>query len=464
VSRNDAILGYSSAAPAAAASAARRDATPTFFGVHWVYAFIVFDLLCVLALIVPGIDRVRFLFRIAVFGGSLALLVFLPRGRHPHPSSRPALLALLIVALGLFNPDTQGPLAAVAAIAMYVAILAPLWWVGALPIDVGLIRRVAMVLWMFHTSSAAVGVLQMYFPGGALEPEPNAIFLARGDAMVEGAKITLAGGQQVFRPMGLTDQPGGAAASGLAAIVFALGIWTVDRRWWLGALCLLSMMCGFFCIYLSQVRSILIMAVVAMLVFAAVLLRRRDYARLGRYVAMAMLVLGASTAWAFYVGGEMTINRLLTLIENDPRAVYYHGRGWALHYTWDAIPQYPLGAGLGRWGMINHYFGGGGSGASISPEPEPLWAEIQWTAWLFDGGVPLILTYGLAALVAAWISWRIAIDRRAGDVSLWGAVLCASNVAALAVTFNYPVFMSQGGMEFWLLNACLWGAWKRGRA
>jgi hypothetical protein len=63
-----------------------------------------------------------------------------------------------------------------------------------------------------------------------------------------------------------------------------------------------------------------------------------------------------------------------------------------------------------------------------------------------------------------WVSWKIATDRRGGDVSLWGAVLCASNVAALAVTFNYPIFMSQGGMEFWLLNACLWAAWKRGSA
>jgi hypothetical protein len=462
VSRDAATIDYSRAPRATAPPPAPRAASPTFFGVHWIYAFIVFDLLCVLALIVPGIDRARFLFRIAVFGGSLALLVFLPRGRNPHPSNKAAILSIFIVVLGLFNPDTQGPLAAIAAIAMYVAILAPMWWVGALSVDVNLIRRVAMVLWVFHTASAALGVLQMYFPGGALEPEPSAIFLARGDAMVEGAKITLAGGQQVFRPMGLTDQPGGAAASGLAAIVFALGIWTVDRRWWLSALCFLSMMCGFFCIYLSQVRSILIMAVVAMTVFGAVLLWRRDYARLGRYVAMAMIVFITSTAWAFYVGGEMTVNRLLSLIEHDPRVVYYQGRGWALHYTWDAIPQYPFGAGLGRWGMINHYFGGGGR-AGMTPATEPLWAEIQWTAWLFDGGVPLILTYGLAALVAVWVSWRIAIDRRAGDVSLWGAVLCASNVAALAVTFNYPVFMSQGGMEFWLLNACLWAAWKQGR-
>jgi len=151
----------------------------------------------------------------------------------------------------------------------------------------------------------------------------------------------------------------------------------------------------------------------------------------------------------------MTINRLLTLIEDDPAAVYYHGRGWALHQTWDSIPEYPLGAGLGRWGMVSHYFGGGRKAAGA------LWVEIQWTGWLYDGGVPLVLAYGFAALLAVWTSWKIALDARAGDISLWGAVLCASNVAALAVTFNYPIFMSQSGMEFWLLNGCLWVAWKR---
>jgi hypothetical protein len=427
---------------------------PSFFGVHWVFAFVVFDLLCVLALIVPGIDPVRFLCRVAVFGGSLALLVFVPAGRFRHPATKPAIVALLVLALGLFHPDTSGPLAAIAAVAMYGAILAPLWWVSGLPVDVALIRRVALTLWLFHTAGAALGVVQMYFPG-QFEPEPSAIFLARGEAMVEGARVTLASGQQVFRPMGLTDQPGGAAASGLACIVFALGIWTVERRLWLNLACFASMMCGFFCIYLSQVRSILVMAVVALFVFALVLAWRRDYARLGRYALLALLVLAASTTWAFYVGGEMTINRLLTLIEHDPRVVYYHGRGWALHYTWDAIPRYPFGAGLGRWGMINHYFG------APDPRGEALWAEIQWTGWLFDGGVPLILAYGCAVLLAVWVSWRIAIDRGAGELSLWAAVLCASNVAALAVTFNYPMFMSQGGMEFWLLNACLWAAWKQ---
>lgn len=449
MTRQNVTAAYPSASPLSAVP------RPASFSAHWVYAFIVFELACQFALIIPGIDAIRSALRVAVFGGSLILMVLLPRGRFPHPALKAAIWAVLIVGLGIFHPETSSPVAGVAAIAMYVAILSPLLWVSGLSVDVNLLRRAAMVLWVYHTLSAGVGVLQMYYPG-QFQPEPSAVFLSRGDALVEGGKITLASGQQVFRPMGLTDQPGGAASAGLSCIVFALGIWTVDRRVWISIACFLSMMCGFFCIYLSQVRSILVMAGVCLVVFGLIMLARRDYRRLMRFVVLIGLVITASTAWAFWVGGETTINRLMTLIEEDPTTVYYYGRGYHLQYTLEILlPQYPLGAGLGRWGMVNYYF------ARKAAFEEPLWAEIQWTAWLFDGGVPLMLAYSVAMLLAIWVTWRIAITPSAGDLSLWAAVFCASNVAALAVTFNYPIFMSQGGMEFWLLNACLWAAWKQ---
>jgi hypothetical protein len=38
---------------------------------------------------------------------------------------------------------------------------------------------------------------------------------------------------------------------------------------------------------------------------------------------------------------------------------------------------------------------------------------------------------------------------------IWAAVIVAYDFGALAVTFNYPLFIGQGGMEFWLLNAAL---------
>jgi hypothetical protein len=37
-------------------------------------------------------------------------------------------------------------------------------------------------------------------------------------------------------------------------------------------------------------------------------------------------------------------------------------------------------------------------------------------------------------------------------------LIVAYDMAVLAVTFNYPIFIGSGGMEFWFLNALLFAA------
>jgi len=102
--------------------------------------------------------------------------------------------------------------------------------------------------------------------------------------------------------------------------------------------------------------------------------------------------------------------------------------------------------------MVNAYFG--------NPS-DALWVEIQWTAWLFDGGVALIFLYLAAIVIASWGCLKIALGQiGAGEpsLSLWGAVLVAYNVGAVAVCFNYPLFGGTGGVEFWLLNMAVLSA------
>jgi hypothetical protein len=69
--------------------------------------------------------------------------------------------------------------------------------------------------------------------------------------------------------------------------------------------------------------------------------------------------------------------------------------------------------------------------------------------------VPLILLYVAAILLICRQVWGITQDRTLGDLAFWAGVIFAYNVGALAITFNYPLFISQGGMEFWLLNTAL---------
>ena len=82
---------------------------------------------------------------------------------------------------------------------------------------------------------------------------------------------------------------------------------------------------------------------------------------------------------AFALGGDTVTTRLATLVEMDPGSVYRKNRG---HFVANAfsevLPEYPLGAGLGRWGMMNQYFG--------NPE-DVIWNEVQWGGWILDAGI-----------------------------------------------------------------------------
>jgi hypothetical protein len=161
-----------------------------------------------------------------------------------------------------------------------------------------------------------------------------------------------------------------------------------------------------------------------------------------------------SFAWAAWVGGEAMTNRLSTLIEDEPGEVYYSNRGHFLDDTINVLlPKYPLGAGLGRWGMMHYYFADKNDAARGE-----IWAEIQWTGWLLDGGVPLIVLYCVALLAAFYVAGRAAMSRSEA-IGAFGAMVFAYDVGALAMTFNYPIFISQSGMEFWVLNACLYAVW-----
>jgi hypothetical protein len=116
-------------------------------------------------------------------------------------------------------------------------------------------------------------------------------------------------------------------------------------------------------------------------------------------------------------------------------------------------PKYPFGAGIGRWGMMHVYFG---DNDRTGPN-KGLWAEIQWTGWVLDGGFPLIFGYVAALLMTLWTTLQIARRNTGHDptLALWGAVIAGHSIGVVALTFSYPVFVSQGGMEFWLLNAVL---------
>ncbi len=420
----------------------------------WVRNFVIFQFVCQLALLFDLFGSYRVYVRVAAFASSLLLLFILPRGRNrPHPSTQAAYLVVAILCLSFFHPNTNSLLAAVAQIMLYLAILGPLFWVPRLQIDLSVLRRVLLVIFIFHTLSATAGVLQARFPG-RFQPSLSTAISGQGRGYVESLKITLASGQRVFRPMGLTDVPGGAAIAGLYTVLFGMGFYLTSPKKWMRIACLASITLGMVCLYLAQVRSVLIITAVSVLAFCGMLLWQRRTARFLVLGTLLLALIALSFTYAVSIGGKSVTRRMSTLVEDRPGSVYYKNRGIFLEETVnELLPRYPLGAGLGRWGMTSSYFGDG-EGA----ERDGLYVELQWTGWLLDGGVPLILAYVAALAFAISAAVKIALDRNNGDLYLWGGILLAYSAGALATTFNYALFIGQGGMEFWLLNALLFAA------
>jgi hypothetical protein len=440
--------------------AAVDPAPPERRGPPLIQAFVIVLLLCQVALLLPEVSSVRLVVRMTAFGGSLVMLASLRRLRQGrHPAHTLGILTLGVVAVAIFHPDTTNLLAGVAQAGLYASVMAPVFWVPRLGVDTRVLRQTLLILWAFHTLSAALGVLQVYYPG-SFQPPVSIIIAAKGKSYVQSLMITAASGVRVFRPMGLTDIPGGASISGMYAVLFGAGFFMTRRTAWWMAASTTSMVLGMTALYLSQVRAVLVMTAVAAAVLVGILARRGDLGRLGM-LGLAMLgVFGGGYLAALSMAGPSVARRMASLTEGRPGTIYYNERG---HFLQDAflrmLPEAPIGRGLGHWGMTASYFG--------REDPHPVWVELQWAGWIVDGGAPLALLYLLTIAAALLMAWRIATGRAlrsAPDLPFWGAVVLAHGIGAFALTFSYPIFLSQPGMEFWLLNACLFAAGRQALA
>jgi hypothetical protein len=228
-------------------------------------------------------------------------------------------------------------------------------------------------------------------------------------------------------------------------------------RPWFRLVLLATMALGLFSLYLSQVRSVLVMLGISVLSMGLPFFLQKRVRRfvgiMATFACVAMLGFGLAVS----VGGRAVTDRLSTLTENNPGSVYYANRGFFLEYTLvDVVPTYPIGAGLGRWGMINRYFGD-----RLGSSP-PLWAEISWTGWAYDGGALLMLMYAVALLIALRIALRVATDQdglKPSPLQTWGTVLFGYSVGVLATTFNSHPFAGTIGVDFWVLNSAVFSAY-----
>src|SRR5438045_9709169 len=136
---------------------------------------------------------------------------------------------------------------------------------------------------------------------------------------------------------------------------------------------------------------------------ALVRLRQGHIVQSGWIAASAAALVLGSFAWAGTVGGEVLEERYRGILDSGLLRTYQENRGFFLERTIRELPfQYPFGAGLGRWGMMSAYFA----------EPEnwrhpALYAELQFTGWLYDGGVLMWVLYPAGLVMAIRYSYRI---------------------------------------------------------
>jgi hypothetical protein len=397
-------------------------------------------------LFLPGTQAIRFYIRVASFAISLALLVWWGFGNAKqskvHPAQTWLLVSIIYLAVMVLHPFTSSTLAGIAQLVLYVSVMAPVFWAPAVVRGPDHLARLMTLLLVCNGVNAFVGVMQVYDPGHWMPQEMSRIVTESEYGL--GAVTYRGPNGLIVRPPGLFDNPGAVAGPGMYAALLGLVFATSASVLWKRALALVGSFAGVAAIYLSQVRVSLVVLALMLATYVGLLLFQQRKQRAVVFGTVAGGIVVATFTFAIVLGGESIAERTLTLFAQDPVSLYASSRGGQLVYTFDdLINTYPLGAGLGRWGMINGYFGSGSE--------RPLWAEIQVAGWAIDGGIPLVLV-SVAVLVVVLLSERrLALSDPDAKVRACAAVVLAANLGTAALIFSFTPFVTQIGLQFWFL-------------
>jgi hypothetical protein len=257
----------------------------------------------------------------------------------------------------------------------------------------------------------------------------------------------------IVRPPGLFDTPGAVAGPGMYAALLGLVFATSAIAFWKRLAAIGASFAGIAAIYLSQVRVSLVVAMLMLASYFSLLMMQERRARAMVFGGAAVAIVIGTFSFALVLGGESIAERTFTLFAQDPLTLYSGSRGGQLSYTFgELLQKYPLGAGLGRWGMIAVYFGNGGK-----PNAEPLWVEIQVAGWAIDGGIALLILYIGALTVTLMMDARVARAHPDARVRACASVVLAANLGTAALIFTFTPFVTQIGLQFWFLAGALHG-------
>ena len=436
--------------PAAVGAAASRWGFPEFF--------VIGQTLFPALLLLPGAQAIRLPLRIAPFALSLLALGWwlghLRKGHSLHPAAHWLIAAVVWLAIMIFHPTTNTTTAGLAQTMLYLAVMAPVFWAPMLVRHEEQLLRLLVLFLICNAFNSLIGILQVYDPATWMPAELSSVQKAMKFGLSTVTYIDR-NGQVAIRPPGLSDTPGAVCMAGMTAgvIGLAFALRSMKRHW--RALSLIGAAVGCAVVYLSQVRTSLLVLIgmIAVYVILVGLVRKQVIK------AVYTLILGAAILTvAFWTSvpltGTLVAERVDTLRQGDPLAVYYKaGRGAQIENAVTTLaPEYPLGAGLARWGMMRLYFGD-----EANPDSPLIWAELQIPSWILDGGVILVLLYGVALVLTSLFELRIARGAKTEVLQFCAPLIVAINLGVVAIVFGYTPFTAPLGIQYWFLAGALGG-------
>jgi hypothetical protein len=420
----------------------------------WLEIFVLTQVFWGVLLFMPGSQAYRTSIRAFPYVASLGALIGCARaGRagFTAPGARWIMAAIILLIANLVHDQTWVR-AGIAQIVFQVAIAAPVFWAAGL-ISESRLNRLMLLIFGANFLSAALGLLQVYYPDTFLPPEFSALALRFNPEFVNEMTYVGGGGRMIVRPPGLSDMPGGASISGtMAALLgFALALRPGQRQTWRLAYFAAAAI-AITVVYLTQVRSMLLMIPGGMAVMALIKLRQGRVLQSGWVAASAGVLVFGGFMWAVTVGGGIVEERYRGIVDAGVVQAYQENRGMFLSHTVNDLAfDYPFGAGLGRWGMMTAYFG-----EHENWRNPALHAEIQLTGWLYDGGLLMWVFYPAALLIAIRHSYGLAVDPE-DELNEFAMIVLAIQLLTVALAFTGPVFNTQVGIIFWLVTAVLYG-------
>jgi hypothetical protein len=403
----------------------------------------------------PKAQALRLLIHVFPFAGNAALLVpYMERSPSwkRFPATRWLLLVFLLLTLELLHPSTA-VIPGLAQVAYSFCLSAPAFWGGKAIRDKQRIDRILYLTFVFAATNATVGFVQGKY--GVLMPAEFSSFTKAIEPWrIQQLTYTGASGQTIIRPPGLSDLPAGGAMAATYTIILGTALALGAKRFgvksigYLGAVAIAMVT-----LYLTQVRVLLIAAVVGLLLVSWAVGRYRL-----AYSARMIIVSGAALAVAFTyavsVGGKSVSERLASLVQQSPTETYNWNRGYFITETVeDLLPQYPFGAGLGRWGMARLYT----RSYLLDTDPPEIWAEIQPTGWLLDGGFMMWILYGAAIISSLAYAYRAAKMHPDREIRFFAGLILALNSLTVLMVWDAPAFNTLQAAQFWMLSSGLAG-------